>query len=290
MINWYPGHMAKAKRRLKEDLGMVDMIIEVLDARIPLSSRNPDLDKLLNNQKRVVVLNKKDLAIEKVTNEWINYFSKEYPTVALNSKEGIGISSLMERINNLHYKLLKKAEQKGRKNKDAKIMVIGIPNVGKSALINSLGGKGRVKTGDKPGVTRGKQWIKVTKDIRLLDTPGILWPNLGDEDSSYKLAITAAIDSDRYDNETAAYRLIKYILKINPSILEKNYSVETNKFHPYDLMLEIGKKRGCLMSGGKIDKERVSKLILNDFRAGEFGKLSLETVGEFKENSEGGNK
>jgi len=257
------------------------MVIEVLDARIPLSSRNHDLDQLLDNQKRVIVLNKKDLALKKVTEDWINYFSKEYPVVALNSKEGVGISSLMERINNLHYKLLKKAEQKGRKNKDAKIMVIGIPNVGKSALINSLGAKGRVKTGDKPGVTRGKQWIKVTKDIRLLDTPGILWPNLDNEDISYKLAITAAIDSDRYDNETAAYRLIKYILEINPSILEKNYGVETRGIHPYDLMLEIGKKRGCLMSGGKIDKERVSKLILNDFRSGKFGRLSLETAEEF---------
>ncbi len=287
MINWYPGHMAKAKRRLKEDLGMVDMVVEMLDARIPISSRNPDLDQLLDQQKRVIALNKMDLALKEVTDNWKNYFSKEYPVVAMNSRDGAGISSLMEIINNLHYKLLKKAEQKGRKNKDAKIMIIGIPNVGKSALINSLSSKGRVKTGDKPGVTRGKQWIKVNKNIRLLDTPGILWPKLDDEDISYKLAITAAIDSDRYDKETAAYRLIKYILDINPTIIEKNYEIDPVGVHPYDLMLEIGRKRGCLMSGGKIDKERVSSLLLNDFRSGELGRLSLERVEDIKESTEG---
>ena len=286
MINWYPGHMAKAKRKLKEDLSMVDLVVEVLDARIPFSSRNKDLDELLNQQKRVIVLNKNDLALEKQTKKWIDYFSKDYPTVALNSKKGIGISSLEEKINNLHYKIEKKAENKGRKNKDIKVMIIGIPNVGKSALINSLSGKKQVKTGDKPGVTRGKQWIKLNKNIRLLDTPGILWPNLDDDEISYKLAITAAIDSDRYDKETAAYRLIKYILDMNSSILEDNYKVETLGIHPYDILLEIAKKRGCLMSGGRIDKERVSKIILNDFRSGKLGRLTLERVENIKNKVE----
>lgn len=285
MINWYPGHMAKAKKRLKEDLKLVDLVIEMLDARIPISSRNHDLDQLLDQQKRVVVLNKMDLAAKKVTENWKNYFSDENPVVALNSRDGKGIPLLMEMINNLHYKLLKIAEDKGRQSKDVRIMVIGIPNVGKSALINSISGRARTKTGDKPGVTRGKQWIKVNKSIRLLDTPGILWPKLEDEDIGYRLAITGAIDSDRYDNETAAYLLIKYILDINPFIIEENYDLDPG-MHPYDLMLEIGRKRGCLMSGGKIDKERVSRLILNDYRNGDFGRLSLESPDQITDLSE----
>lgn len=276
MVNWYPGHMAKAKKRLKNDLNLVDLVIELLDARIPMSSRNPQLDELLDEQKRVIVLNKKDLALPEISKHWIDYFSKEAPTRAVNAKDGVGMSGLIEVINNVHQKVRNKAREKGRKERPIRIMVIGIPNVGKSALINSLAGQGSAKTGDKPGVTRGKQWIKVDKNIELLDTPGILWPDIESDEVSYKLALTGAVDQNRIDRELIAYQFVKNMVKINPSILEDQYDIHIGDTHPYDVLDLIGKRRGCLMSGGRIDKERVSKIILQDYRKGQFGRISLE--------------
>lgn len=276
MIQWYPGHMAKAKRILKDDLKLVDLVVEVLDARIPMSSRNPDLDNLLNNKMRIVVLNKEDLAMQEITEKWLTYFKKEYPAVKINSLIGEGTGSLLSLLNEAGDKVNSKVRKKGRANRDIRIMIIGIPNVGKSALINTLAGSAITRTGNRPGVTRGRQWISVGENIQLLDTPGILWPKFDDEDVGYKLALTGAIKDTLFDEELAAYKLIEYLLIIDRKVLGKYYRVEFDNVEPYDIMEIIGKKTGCLMSGGKVDRIRASKMLINDFRKGKLGPISLE--------------
>ncbi|MFW5787072.1 MAG: ribosome biogenesis GTPase YlqF [Halanaerobiales bacterium] len=276
MTNWYPGHMAKAKRKLKEDLKLIDLVLEMIDARIPASSKNPDFEEFIKGKEKIIILNKRDLASKEVTKRWKKYFEKESQVIALNSKEGKGINELLEIINIKQKKLFKKAEKKGKRNKKIRIMVLGIPNVGKSALINALGKRARAKTGDRPGITRGKQWINIKKNVVLLDTPGLLWPMIEDESRAYRLAVTGAIDIKQFDEERVAYQLLKDIINHNPEIIMDNYKIDINGMHPYDVFLEIGKKRGCLMSGGKVDKNRVSKLFIKDFQKGKLGAFTLE--------------
>ena len=268
MIQWYPGHMAKAKREVKENLKKVDLVIETLDARIPQSSRNPDLKELLDNQEHLIVLNKIDLAVPNITDKWKKNLSQEASVVLVNSIKKKGINKLLNKLN-------EKASAKKR-IKSLKVMILGVTNVGKSALINALAGSGKAKTGKKPGVTRGQQWIKVNKQIYLMDTPGILWPKFEDKEVSYKLALTGAINKDVFDTELAAYKLIEYLMEISPEKLEKQYDININYEEPYDVLKLIGRNRGCLMSCGKIDKNRASNIILNDFRKGEFERISLE--------------
>ncbi|MFN2341023.1 MAG: ribosome biogenesis GTPase YlqF [Halanaerobium sp.] len=285
MIQWYPGHMAKAKRILKEDLKLVDIVIEVADARVPLSSQNPDLRKLINEQSKVTVLNKKDLANPDYNKKWIEYFQNETDedAVLLNSLTGEGVSDLKSILNNTYDQIAAKLSKKGRNPRRLRAMIIGIPNVGKSALINLLAGSNITTIGNKPGVTRGRQWVNVSKKIRLLDTPGILWPKFSDEDTAYKLALTGAVDNDVFDTELAAYKLIKFIIEIKKKILLDAYGLDYLESHPYDILADIGRKRGCLMTGGKVDRNRAAGIVINDFRDGKLGEITLEKPAEAAE-------
>jgi len=285
MIQWYPGHMAKAKRILKDDLKLVDIVIEVADARIPISSQNPDLRKLINEQSKVTVLNKKDLADSKYNKKWIQYFENETDedAVLLNSLTGEGVSDLKSILNNTYDRIAAKLAQKGRNPRRLRAMIIGIPNVGKSALINLLAGSNITTIGNKPGVTRGRQWVNVSKKIRLLDTPGILWPKFSDEDKAYKLALTGAVDNDIFDAELAAYKLIKFIVEINEDILLDAYDLDYLEAHSYDFLADIARKRGCLMTGGKVDRNRAAGIVINDFRDGKLGQITLEKPAEAAE-------
>lgn len=276
MIQWYPGHMAKSIKILKKDLKLVDLVVELLDARVPLSSRNPDLDQLLEGKERITVLNKIDLADNHITEDWKRHLEKDFPTIGVNSIQGRGVGSLLNLIREKGDEINKHLKEKGRKKRSIRIMVIGIPNVGKSAFINQLAGSGMAITGNRPGVTRGRQWIKVGDEIQLLDTPGILWPKFEDEEVGYKLALTGAISDDIFDRETAAYKLIGYLIDIDKLILEKTYDIEIETDQTYDILPLIGKKRGCLMSGGKVDRLRTARLLINDFRKGKLGGVSLE--------------
>ncbi|MFW5998928.1 MAG: ribosome biogenesis GTPase YlqF [Halanaerobiaceae bacterium] len=267
MIQWYPGHMAKARREVEENLRKVDVVVEVLDARIPQGSKNPDLDDLVTNQDQIIVLNKIDLADSEITRQWQEYFSKENQVVLINSIKKKGISHL---LNILETKRSQKSQYK-----KLKIMILGITNVGKSTLINAITESKKAKTGKKPGVTRGQQWIKVNKNIYLMDTPGILWPKFENE-IGYKLALTGAINRDVFDVELVAYKLVQYILEINPEKLEKQYNINTENRDPYEVFSLIGKSRGCFLSGGKIDKNRAGNMIINDFQNGKFKRISLE--------------
>lgn len=278
MIQWYPGHMAKAKKILKKDLKLVDIVIEVADARIPLSSQNPDLRELISNQTKLTVLNKKDLADKDLNQQWSKYFAKQEDekVVLLNSISGDGVSQLKVLLNNIHDQITAKLKKKGRNPRRLRAMIIGIPNVGKSALINLLAGSNAANIGNKPGVTRGRQWVNVGQKIKLLDTPGILWPKFSNEDKAYKLALTGAVDNDIFDFELAAYKLIKFILNIKPNILLDTYNLDYLESHPYDILADIARKRGCLMTGGKVDRNRAAGIIINDFRDGKLGQISLE--------------
>jgi len=285
MIQWYPGHMAKAKRILKKDLNLVDLVVEVLDARIPLSSRNPDLDQLLSKKERVIALNKVDLADKEISKKWVKYFIEKYQVVEINSLTGKGIKSLLNIIAKLGKDINKKVLEKGRNKRDIRIMIIGIPNVGKSALINVLAGSNRAKTGNRPGVTRGRQWISVGQEIQLLDTPGILWPKFDDEEVGYKLAVTGAIREQVFDEEMVAYKLIQYLTLIDRDILEEKYKIEIPEGEittslVYDILPEIGRKTGCLKSGGKVDRSKTASKLISSFRNGKLGSISLELPGK----------
>ncbi|RCW41148.1 MULTISPECIES: ribosome biogenesis GTPase YlqF [unclassified Halanaerobium] len=280
MIQWYPGHMAKAKRILKKDLSLVDLVIETIDARIPKSSKNPDLNEIIKNQNKIVVLNKMDLADDNLNKNWIEHINKETDAVLINSITGEGASRLKSLLNNKYDIISKKLSQKGRKARQIRAMIIGVPNVGKSALINILAGSKIVTIGDKPGITRGRQWINIDKKVKLLDTPGILWPKFSDEDTAYKLAVTGAVDNDIFDFELASYKLIKFIRDINADFLKEFYNIDFGQEHPYDILPMIAKKRGCIMSGGKVDRNRASQLLINDFRRGKLGKITLEKPGD----------
>jgi len=285
MIQWYPGHMAKAKRILKKDLNLVDLVVEVLDARIPLSSRNPDLDQLLSKKERVIALNKVDLANKVISKKWAKCFMEKYQVVQINSLTGKGIKSLLNIISKLGKDINKRVLEKGRNKRDIRIMIIGIPNVGKSALINVLAGSNRAKTGNRPGVTRGRQWISVGQEIQLLDTPGILWPKFDDEEVGYKLAVTGAIREQVFDEEMVAYKLIQYLTMIDRDILKEKYKLELPEGDittsiAYDILPEIGKKTGCLMSGGKVDRSKTASKLISSFRNGKLGSISLEVPGE----------
>jgi len=280
MIQWYPGHMARARKIVNNDLNLVDLVLEILDARIPYSSRNPDLDELLGEKERIVVFNKIDLADKKTTEQWAEFYKRDYKVVKVNSLTGLGIKQLLALIKDLGNEINKRIVEKGRNRRDIRIMIIGIPNVGKSALINVLAGSNITRTANKPGVTRGRQWIKISDDIQLLDTPGILWPKFDDEDIAYRLALTGAIRNEVFDEEEAAYKLIEYILKIDKSVLNKTYGIEIEDEISYDVLPLIGRKTGCLMSGGKVDRSRSSNRLITDFRKGKLGGISLEKPGD----------
>ena len=277
-IQWYPGHMTKTKRMMNENLSLVDVVIELIDARIPYSSRNPDIDDLAKNKFRIIILNKSDLADDKSTSVWKEYYeAKGFRVITTNSLKGTGISLVTTVAKELMADKIKAQQARGRLFVPIRAMIAGIPNVGKSTFINKYVGKTTAKTGDKPGVTRGKQWIRIKKDMELLDTPGILWPKFEDKEVGIKLAFIGSINDDIIDLEGLATGLINLLNERFPSLVPKRYGIiiEENDT-PHILLEKIGKARGFVSKGGSIDLGRTAKIILDEFRGGKLGKITLE--------------
>ena len=281
-INWYPGHMLKAKKDIQSQLKLIDIIIEILDARIPISSRNPDIDTIVNNKKRIVILNKADLAKESENLKWIQYFkSKNIPCVLVNSIVGNGIKQVIDIVYELNKDKKEKLAQSGIVNNAIKLAVVGIPNVGKSSFINKLVNKNIAKVGNRPGVTKQNQWIRVNKDILLLDTPGVLWPKF-EENTGLNLSYAGCIKDEILDIETVVFRFLEK-LKEHEDYLNMLY--ETDKIEKefkynetIELLDKIGQKRGALISGGNVDYTKIGHIILDEFQTGKIGKITLERV------------
>lgn len=290
-INWYPGHMAKTKKQIIEDLKLIDIVIEVLDARIPISSRNPDINKLTENKPKLIILNKYDLANNEQSEKWIKYFEKQgVKAVLVNSNTNEGIKEVIKKIEEIYAENQEKYYNKGRIGKSIRVMILGIPNVGKSSFINRITKKNIAKVGNRPGVTRQKQWVRINQNIELLDTPGVLWPKFESEEVALNLAYTGTIKDDVLQIIEIGFKLLKLLIikhrdkiidryKLNPkevdSILEKD--VQENE-KVLEIMHYIGRKRGAIISGGNIDEEKVAKIILEDFRNGKIGKITLEEI------------
>jgi len=279
-IHWYPGHMVKARKMVQENLKLVDVVIELLDARIPISSRNPQIDLILKEKPRIIALNKVDLADKKMTEKWIKYFKDEggYPCIPIDSRQGKGVGLLINAAQELAKDVLDKLAAKGRKPRPVRIMMVGIPNVGKSSLINKMAGQGSTKTGDTPGLTRGKQWIRVGRGVELLDTPGILWPKFEDPEVGFKLAITGAIKDEIINIEQVVVKLIHLLSCIAPENLQQRYKLDQLDEDPLEILKKIGTKRGCLVSGGNVDYLKAAVIVLNEFRAGRIGEFTLDEI------------
>lgn len=276
-INWYPGHMKKTRDLITQHLKLVDVVVEVLDARIPVSSRNPQFDSLVGNLPRIVVLNKYDLADESALREWTAYYKQlGIKTVQLNALNGDGLSRLVDAIKDAGSAKAEKQKAKGMRQLAVKCMILGVPNVGKSSVINKLVGKKSAKTGNKPGVTRGKQWVRIRDDIELFDTPGILWPKIEDAWVGRHLAMTGAIKDEVFDHESVVNELVAKLSKRYPGALMQRYKLNELAENPADIIKQIGAKRGCLRAGGVIDIEKAQALVLDEFRKGVIGRISLE--------------
>lgn len=289
-INWYPGHMAKTKRQIIEDLKLVDIVIEILDARIPVSSQNPDVQGYTKNKNKIVILNKCDLADENETNKWVKYFEKNnIPAVVTDSNSGKGIKDVIKMIQVVATESKEKSAQKGRVGKNIRVLVLGIPNVGKSSFINRISKRTSAKVGNKPGVTKQKQWIRVEEGIELMDTPGVLWPKFESKIVAKNLAFTGTIKDDVLEKTEIAFELLKYLVnnykanlaeryKLDNTIDEiMNSSEDIDDNEKYLAILEtIAKKRGALISGGRIDYEKASGILLDEFRSGKLGRITLE--------------
>ena len=276
-INWYPGHMAKTKKQIIEDLKLIDIVVEILDARMPLASVNPDIQNYIKDKKKIIILNKADLADENITNEWIKYYkSKGINAIAIEANNGKGIPKVIDCIKSEYKSIQEKYIKKGRIGKAIRIMVLGIPNVGKSTFINKLAKRNTAKVGNKPGVTKQKQWIKIDNNIELMDTPGMLWPRLDDQELAMHLAFVGTIGENSIDNEEIAYYLIEYLKNTYPNKLKERYNVEPAEKETMDIINEIAKKRGAIISGGNINMQKVSDIILNEFRSGKLGRITIE--------------
>ena len=275
-IQWYPGHMTKAKRQMQEDLKLIDLIIELVDARVPLSSRNPDIDQLGQNKSRLILLNKADLADERQNEAWKEYFqSKGFYVVKVDSRNGAGMKTIQNVIQEACKEKIERDRRRGIKNRPIRAMVAGIPNVGKSTFINTFAGKACAKTGNKPGVTKGKQWIRLNKNVELLDTPGILWPKFEDQLVGIRLACVGSIKDDILNIEELALWLLEKLKKDYPGFLEKRYGI-SEEGTPLETLEAIAKARGCLKRGEELDYVKASGLIFDDFRGGKIGRITLE--------------
>ena len=276
-FQWYPGHMTKARRMMQENIKLIDLIIELVDARIPLSSRNPDIDELGKGEARLILLNKADLAEDRINDEWIAYFKdKGYSAVKVNSKKGGGIKSIQSVIQEACREKTERDRKRGILNRPVRAMVVGIPNVGKSTFINALAGKACAKTGNKPGVTKGKQWIRLNKSVELLDTPGILWPKFEDQEVGLKLAFIGSIKDEILQTEELAAELVKFMKISYPGVLEEKYAIPEPE-DAYECLAEIAKSRHCLVRGSELDTEKAAAILLDDFRGGRLGRITLET-------------
>ena len=289
-INWYPGHMAKTKRQIMEDVRLVDIVIELLDARIPISSQNPDIAEITRNKKKIIILNKCDLADERQNKRWVEYFkTKCIPAVLTDSNSGKGIEECVRKIEKIMEEDLKGQAEKGRIGRKIKAMVLGIPNVGKSSFINRISKRTTAGVGNKPGVTKQKQWIRINEKIELLDTPGVLWPKFESEEVALHLAFTGTIKEDILQRTEIAYYLVKFLIEQYPKQLCERYKLTEEYIHEqlqneespeneniYEIFLAIGKKRGCIISGGNIDEEKTARILLDEFKNGKIGKITLE--------------
>ncbi len=274
-IQWYPGHMKKTRDLISTHIKLVDFVVELLDARAPLASRNPLFDDLLGDKKRLLLLNKADLAEERVNQQWIHYFEKEgHDVLLMNAKDG-STAKMLDKLQQMGEPLQQKLIEQGRKARSLRIMILGVPNVGKSSLINRLVGRSSAKTGDRPGVTRGKQWVRLRGDLELFDTPGILWPKFDDQEQALYLALLGSIRDEILDLGDLAYRLIGILKEHYPGLLQKRYGVE-EEGEIIEIMDAIALSRGALLPGKRIDYDRVSRLLLDEFRGGILGRISLE--------------
>ena len=273
---WYPGHMTKAKRMMQENIKLIDLIIELVDARIPMSSRNPDIDELGKNKARLILLNKSDLAEEKQNDAWVEYFkAKGFSVVKVNSKKGGGIKSIQGVIQEACKEKIERDRKRGILNRPVRAMVVGIPNVGKSTFINALAGKACAKTGNKPGVTKGKQWIRLNKNVELLDTPGILWPKFEDQTVGLRLAFIGSIKDEILNTEELATEIIQFLKKYYVGVLAEKYAIIEVE-DPYQCLADIAKSRHCLLRGNELDTAKAATLLIDDFRDGRLGRITLE--------------
>jgi len=290
VINWYPGHMAKTKKQIIQDIKLVDIVIELLDARIPISSQNPSIAEITKNKKKVIVLNKCDLSDDIQNKKWIEYFkNKGIPAVLVDSNTGRGIEEAIRKIEEIMQEYLEIQAQRGRTGRKIRAMILGIPNVGKSSFINRVAKKSTAGVGNKPGVTKQKQWIRINEKIELLDTPGVLWPKFESEEVALNLCFTGTIKEEILDKLEIAYHLTKFLLenyrdklcdryKLDEKFIEETLAQEQPENNNiYEIMLAIGKNRGCIMSGGRIDEEKTARIILDEFKNGKIGKITIES-------------
>lgn len=279
-IQWFPGHMTKTKRQIQASLKLVDAVAEILDARIPLSSKNPDLQKLIQNKPKVVLLNKCDMANQTATSRWIDYYASQGITaIAVDCKSGKGLNKFAPAVNNVLSERRERLKAKGMVNPMLRIMIVGIPNVGKSSFINRVAKQNRAKVEDRPGVTRGNQWYSIAKNIEMLDTPGVLWPKFDDKIVGERLAFTGAVKDQILDTELLAVRLLVFLRSLKPADFIARFKLEDidlDAIDSYELLNVIGKKRGMLISGGEIDTERAAIMLLDEFRSGKLGRITLE--------------
>lgn len=292
-IQWYPGHMTRTRRQMQESIRRVDAVCEVVDARIPQVSRNPDIDSIAGDKPRLMILNRIDLADPASTQKWVNYFrAKGYAVLTTDAKSGAGVKKFSETVRTLLADKIEQWKQKGQIGKAVKVMVVGIPNVGKSTFINKVLGRKSAKAADKPGVTRGQQWFRLESGLELLDTPGILWPRFDDERTGILLAVTGAVRDDILDIETLACKLMELLAKHKPEAIVERYKFQIPEnweefdFPGYELLMMAGRKRGFLISGGEIDTERMARILLDEYRGGKLGRITLEIPEDYAEQEQ----
>ena len=290
-INWFPGHMAKTRKQITDDLKLVDVVIEILDARIPISSQNPEIQQITQNKKKVIILNKCDLSDENDNKKWIEHFIKKgHKVVLVDSNTGKGVNEVIKQTQAVMADELKRLAEKGRIGRKIRVMIVGIPNVGKSSFINRIAKKNSAEVGNRPGVKKQKQWIRINDEIELMDTPGVLWPKFESEEVALNLSFTGTIKDDILEITEIAYCLTKFLLENYKNNLLERYSLDEQAINDilaqdqdenlniYEIMQLIGKRRGAVISGGNIDDEKTSKIILEDFRSGKLGKITLEKL------------
>lgn len=278
---WYPGHMTKARRQMQEDLKLIDLMIELVDARVPAASRNPDIDELGKNKARLILLNKSDLADERGNDAWMEYFKgKGYSVVKVNSRSGAGMKAINSAVQEACKEKIERDRKRGILNRPVRAMVVGIPNVGKSTFINAYAGRACAKTGNKPGVTKGKQWIRLSKQLELLDTPGILWPKFEDQQVGLRLAFIGSIKDEIMNLEELAAELISFMQDAYPGVLAEKYMIN-EKQNSYSVLEAIAESRHCLVRGNELDTAKAAGMLLDDFRNGRLGRITLEFVKEY---------
>ncbi len=282
-IQWFPGHMTKTKRQIQASLKLVDAVAEIIDARIPVSSRNPDLNQLVLNKPRVILLNKCDMANQTATKMWIDHYAKQGITaIAVDCKSGKNLNKIPAAVNTVMKEKIDRLKAKGMVNPTIRMMIVGIPNVGKSSFINRIAKQNRAKVEDRPGVTRGNQWFTISKNLEMLDTPGVLWPRFDNKTVGEHLAFTGAVKDQVVDTELLAVRLLDFLKGLKPQAFIERFKlsdIDPDNTDSYELLQIIGKKRGMLVSGGEIDTERAAVMLLDEFRAAKLGRITLEMPG-----------